>query len=333
MGLPKARVFAPEESLASLYRILWAAPGFPEFLLQTPLCTMTAQERQKRVLASLNDEEEEDDDDEDMDAMMMWGGDDDTDMAAYQFAFFHFNFLVRSVTKEGVYGNLMSEVNAGRAPLRRELPCFSVAARRLGELYVESSAACGDALCAGPGALTVLLAGEPALRRELLGIGLGPVVLEEVESAASKSSALDLLLSIPEADWQAMPVAASAKLAGDLANRLNETNRFSVRDVPRMAKDFPQMDVSEFEDAEEEPKETAYRKILNVLFRRNTLDGLAPTKNAKEIMEAVLELKGMRKMGHADCEVEARAFFHFVLGGGAGCGGGPGVELIDRHLL
>ena len=56
---------------------------------------------------------------------------------------------------------------------------------------------------------------------------------------------------------------------------------------------------------EEETTEIAER-VMNALFRCQTMSGLRPSKAAVEIMEDVLKL-GLR------CEAPTRAFFHFLL--------------------
>lgn len=214
-------------------------------------------------------------------------------MAGYQFAFFHFNFLVRTITMEGSAGPRMCDVNAGTSPLRRSLPFFQVAAKRLGILYLSSCRSCGDSLCAGPGAMMMLCAGEPSLRAEFLSCGMGRAILHEVATAASKRTALKLLTSIPLSEWQNLPIPEAALLAGDLAAGLMDRqfdDDYDYGDSPGDAGGAT----------------AVVEKILDSLFRRQTLDGLQPTRHAAAIMN------GLLSVGRT-CEATTRAFFHYVI--------------------
>ena len=162
-----ARIFLPcEEELQSYYNYFWTAPGMPEFLLGTELSTS-----KKHVPGEFRGRDEWGHHPEDYD--MDDGFGEGASMAGYQFAFFHFNFLARSIIMEGSRGMNMSDVNSCVAPLRKDAPYFKAAAHRLGILYLSSCRTCGDSLCAGPGAMLMLCAAEPELRRKFLNLGLG----------------------------------------------------------------------------------------------------------------------------------------------------------------
>eukprot|EP00928_Gymnodinium_smaydae_P082678 TRINITY_DN65984_c0_g1_i1.p1 TRINITY_DN65984_c0_g1~~TRINITY_DN65984_c0_g1_i1.p1 ORF type:complete len:661 (+),score=98.18 TRINITY_DN65984_c0_g1_i1:69-1985(+) len=281
-----ARVFFPSEAhCVQYYSMFWAAPGMPEFLLGTPLVTGV-----KQVPNEYTGKDKFGISLEDRASMSV---DDDIfstpTLAGYQYAFFHFNFLVRSITKEASSGPSICSVNSGQSALRRELPCFQAAARRLGVLYVTSCETCGDSLASGPGAMLMLCAGEPSLRREFLAIGLGRAALHEAQTAASKRTAKKLLKSIPSSDWHALPVEQAALLSSDLAHSLLERHWGDSDD----------------EDDATDNLSTIAREVLNTLFRRQSLEGVVPTRAADVIMEAALKL-GRRS------DLTTRAFWHFV---------------------
>ena len=270
-----ARIFLPcEEELQSYYNYFWTAPGMPEFLLGTELSTS-----KKHVPGEFRGRDEWGHHPEDYD--MDDGFGEGASMAGYQFAFFHFNFLARSIIMEGSRGMNMSDVNSCVAPLRKDAPYFKAAAHRLGILYLSSCRTCGDSLCAGPGAMLMLCAAEPELRRKFLNLGLGRAALHEVQTAASRRTALQLLESVPLSEWQQLPIQEAALLAGDLVECLQCGE-------------------------EEEDSVRAAQKVLNALLRKQTMGGLSPSDHAVEIMEHVLA-SGLR------CEAETRAFFHFLL--------------------
>ena len=252
-----ARVFMPcEEELQSYYNYFWAAPGMPEFLLGTELSTS-----RKHVPGEFRGRDEWGHHPEDYD--MDEGFREGASMAGYQFAFFHFNFLARSIIMEGSRGMNMSDVNSCVAPLRKDAPYFKAAAHRLGILYLSSCRTCGDSLCAGPGAMLMLCAAEPELRRKFLSLGLGRAALHEVQTAASRQTALQLLESVPLSEWQQLPIQEAALLAGNLVECLQGGE-------------------------EEEDNVRAAQKVLNALLRKQTIGGLSPSDHAVEIMEQVL---------------------------------------------
>mmetsp|Transcript_35623 Transcript_35623/g.83321 ORF Transcript_35623/g.83321 Transcript_35623/m.83321 type:complete len:573 (+) Transcript_35623:73-1791(+) len=273
-----ARIFAPEEHCMLYYSQFWAAPGMPEFLLNTPLSQAAVAQG---------------DEDGDSSTLKYQGRDlrgrsaeESEDMAGYQFGFFHFTFMVNSICKEGSsMGSKFSSVNAGCSPLRRDLPAFEAAARRTGLLYVSSVEKCGDALAVGPGCLLVLCASEPAMRKEFLEAGLARAILNDLRTGASKRKAKELLASIPLSDFHELSVEQAAFLAADFVEALAD---------------------NDLGDEEEEGSEEVVKKVLLALFTRQTLEGKVPTKNARAIMEKVLDL-GLRT------DVMTRAFFHFAL--------------------